>query len=241
MAEDVTIETGSELAASKVRVEPSLQYPVYIPCIANDRVHQAEIISDLTQWVPELDAAGKPAQLRPRVHPFAIVMTQDCDLEQDFRERSKGADERDNDRLLPSVLFCEMMNFDRIIDRCRIKGKDNRKGVERNDNFRFQYLRAVLPDNECSGNGIPQLCIDFKRYFTIPTDEVYRQADDNSEAALRRCQLNECYREHLQHRFATCFSRVSLELDHHMPFPESAEVPVSASSPVAGAAPAGQS
>ena len=58
------------------------------------------------------------------------------------------------------------------------------------------------------GEGMPELGIDFKRYFTIPTDEVYFRI---RAEAQRRSRLRSPYLEHLSNRF---YSFQSLSLIH---------------------------
>ena len=71
------------------------------------------------------------------------------------------------------------------------------------------------------GKGFSELAIDFKRYFTIPPDEVRRRLDletpvPGSEAirARRRSVFMSPYLEHLSTRFAQYFSRVALPEQH---------------------------
>jgi hypothetical protein len=60
--------------------------------------------------------------------------------------------------------------------------------------------------------GLPELAIDFKRYFTVPTDEVYRRIELGE--ARRRCLLISPYLEHLSSRYAYFLSRIALPVDH---------------------------
>jgi hypothetical protein len=163
----------------------------------------------MIQIVLKIESLGRELQeVDPKLHPFAIVLTQDCDLEQDFRARS--ANNRP-DKLVPNILFCEAIEADRfrgtegidrrILDRIRI-----------NKDERYQFLQTAAAHEDALREGLPELGIDFKRYFTIPTDEVYRRIELGE--AQRRCILSSPYLEHFSSRFAYFLSRIALPSDH---------------------------
>jgi hypothetical protein len=56
------------------------------------------------------------------------------------------------------------------------------------------------------------MAIDFKRYFTLPTDELYLRVE--RQETRRRCGLKSPYLEHLSARFSCFLSRVALPEDH---------------------------
>ena len=64
----------------------------YAAVQVGERLYQGEIVEGLIQVRQTLETIGAngPLRLDEIVHPFAIVMTQDCDLEQDFCLRSGG-------------------------------------------------------------------------------------------------------------------------------------------------------
>jgi hypothetical protein len=139
-------------------------------------------------------------------HPLAIVMSQDCDLVQDHLARDGKAKE---DKTIPNVLFCE------VVTAVALKGNvDDRqwKSIKINDNKRFQFLQRIEPINDALSTGLSEMGIDFKRYFTMPTDEVYLRIKLGE--AKRRSVLVSPYLEHLSSRFAFFLSRVALEEDH---------------------------
>jgi hypothetical protein len=58
---------------------------------------------------------------------------------------------------------------------------------------------------------MPELGIDFKRYFTVPTDDVYRQFALGQEIGVqRRAVLRPPFREDLAQRFYFFQARVAL-------------------------------
>lgn len=179
------------------------------------RLYQGEIVSGLIQAYQRLDTIGAegPPVLEERVHPFAIIVTQDCDLESDFRNRSRDQSERKPLSLI-NVLFCE------TIETARLKGtlppgKDIWKRVIQNKDERYQCLEVVPNEQDTQTTGIASLGIDFKRYFTIPIDEVYKRIKVGQ--VHRRCRLITPYAEHLVSRFFYFQSRFALPQDHDVP------------------------
>ena len=81
-----------------------------------------------------------------------------------------------------------------------------------NKDERYQFLQRIGSVQDAAGQDLPELGIDFKRYFTIPADEVYRRIELGE--AQRRCVLNSPYLEHFCVRFANYLSRVALPADH---------------------------
>jgi hypothetical protein len=81
--------------------------------------------------------------------------------------------------------------------------------VIQNNNERFHFLADVPAALDHLGQGLPSLIMDFRRYFTLPGPEIYRQCGTTG-GARRRCRLETPYREHLQHRAAFYLQRVAL-------------------------------
>jgi len=128
-------------------------------------------------------------------------------LDLDFKARFGQAKE---DKLLPNVLFCE------VVTAAELKGAAGMNSsiwgrVQRNKDERYQFLQKVKSAHDAVGQGVPELGIDFKRYFTIPTEEVYAQLKKTSR---RRCRLLSPFLEHLSTRFAYYLCRVALPSDH---------------------------
>lgn len=145
------------------------------------------------------------------MQPFAIVISQDCDLMWDHEERQKP--QPNIYKLLPNILLCEVLAATDLRGRNRLDS-DIWKRVVQNKDERYHFLRSVDALEDLVGQGLPDLAIDFKRYFTVPTDEVYAQL---ALDARRRTRLVSPYLEHLCDRFAYFRQRVALPEDHFMP------------------------
>lgn len=53
--------------------------------------------------------------------------------------------------------------------------------------------------------GVPEFVIDFKHFFTVPVDVVYKQ-----RKTIYIATIGELYREELSQRFANFLSRIGL-------------------------------
>lgn len=176
---------------------------IYVASQATGKLRQGEIITDLIQIVLTLESM---AEARPRIqeknHPIAIVLSQDCDLDQDGIGTQRIQ--------LPNILFCEVDTLEQL-KTLTPKGSDIWKRVKQNKDERYHVLQAVPADSDAMAVGLGPLGIDFKRYFTIPVEEVYIRLDS---VAKRRCRLVSPYIEHLSNRFAFYQSRVAIDPVH---------------------------
>lgn len=182
---------------------------IYRASVVGGCLRQGEILSGLKQFLLTLDSiVGEPIGDYFE-HPYALLVTQDCDLEQDYRDRIAGVD--GSFKMLPGLLFCEVVDAEELFSRMdRNKGLWRR--VAQNKDERYHYLQNVDAAIDAELIGMPELGIDFKRYFTLPTAEVYRRIELGE--ARRRSVLMSPYVEHVSCRFAYYLSRIALPSDH---------------------------
>ena len=82
--------------------------------------------------------------------------------------------------------------------------------IKINKEERFHFFQSVAPEEDSVGQGLPELTADFKRYFTMPTGEVYFRL----ESARRRTIFKDPYLQHFASRFHAFQSRVALPEEH---------------------------
>ncbi len=179
----------------------------YIPSEPGKDLRQGEILSGVVQVRLRVGASFSgpdPRELIEVHHEWVITVTQDCDLEQDFRARNGLAGQ---DKLLPNVLLCLAQDA----AKAQVAGKDVWKRLQQNKDERYQFLERVPPELDALGQGMPELVVDFKQYLTLPTDELYERV---KEQAKRRCRLSNGYLAHFASRFSYFQSRVALPDEH---------------------------
>jgi hypothetical protein len=192
----------------------------YIIPRAEEPIRQTEILCNVRQHAVTLESLNNPdgVEVEPIDHGLAIVVSQDCDLERDFRRREElraggtGIDRADA-QLLPSILLCEV--YPEATLQSIVKAQSSsRQQFRQNKLERYQFLRAVEASDDALGVGLEAMGIDFKRYFAVPTAELYAQLEGQCR---RRCMLAPQYLEHFSARFSNYLSRIGLPKNHHEP------------------------
>ena len=206
-----------DLAVTLVETTELAVPAFYISSRALGPLRQSEILSNVHQHRITLESLNNPdgVEVDPIDHELSIIISQDCDLEQDFRRREElrangGVLDRFDTKLLPSILLCEV-SAEAAINAAVRGQRDSRQQFRQNKLERYQFLRAVEAMDDALGIGLEAMGIDFKRYFTVPTAELYAQLEGQCR---RRCSLAPQYLEHLSIRFTNHLSRVGLPKNH---------------------------
>ena len=174
--------------------------PLYVLSNADGELRQSEILSNLVQFTYD-PPTGDVFETR---HPYAILLSQECDLLRDYEARNTP-----EKNILNGIIFFELEPVP--VARPKLAGGDIFKRIKRHSEERYHMLPEALPELDLLGDGLPELIIDFRRCFTMRPEEVYRQCALHApDGARRRCRLDIPYREHLQSRAAFYFQRVAL-------------------------------
>jgi len=145
------------------------------------------------------------------VFPFVVVLTQDCDLNQDYKIRWARRDHLNHDKKLFSVIVAPLYNYEHFyngnhlselsLSMAEIKkqGRTAENNLKQNQTPRYHYLE--FPD---SVPIVPSV-IDFKHYFTVNVEYLKKHKRDNFI-----CQIGTLYREDVSQRFSSFLSRIGL-------------------------------
>jgi hypothetical protein len=166
------------------------------------RIRQGDILKDigLTLAIPVSEGEIEVVE---DVMSYCVVLTQECDLEQDYSTYLDSSKPRD--KILPSILFCpafpaQLVKEGSHVDGFQRIGSDVMKRIRSNNDARYH----CIPEDQALQ--IPELVVDFKRYYTMPRQLAYK-----IDLKLNRlASLGDLFREHLSHRFAYYLSRVGL-------------------------------
>jgi hypothetical protein len=148
---------------------------------------------------------------------FAIVMSQNCDLEQDFEnwQKRKRNLTISRDKLLPSILVCVAYPSEKLMegkhlgpDITMVNWKEQKLSnhLDHNNHARFHFLQESTADDKKNEIFIPSLIVDFKHYHALPIKVAYKLY--TSERYLG--SINELFREELSHRFSFYLGRIGL-------------------------------
>ncbi len=159
-----------------------------------------ELRLDLTRAKPE-DLARPTMPAARYLHPWVIVLSPDCDLDWDFKARFGTA--RSTTKVISHVLLCDLEDEAQMVG--RIQGSRHKELIKGNRDERFHYLEAT---NASDTEGLPAFYLDFKRVFSVPTDNVYWLC--SNAVAQRQGVLVGPWIQHLADRFTYFLGRVAL-------------------------------
>ena len=169
------------------------------------RVSQGDVFREVEciEYVVEKHGIVEVSKI---VFPLVIVLTQDCDLEQDSRNRTK----KTNNTKLLSVLVAPLYNAEHVFQGEHLSdiglqmspiNKKNTPGktLMKNETPRYHYID--FPQN------VPLVAsvIDFKHYFS--THVSYMEGIRKKNFV---CRLSNLFREDVSQRFASYLGRIGL-------------------------------
>jgi hypothetical protein len=186
---------------------------IYDLVASGEQLHQAEIITGIIQYLYD----SRDNSVRAISHDYCVVGSQECDLARDFEAR-----ESKRPSPLDGILLYVATSA--VDARATIGGRDIWKPLIQNKNERYHALEEVPGPADFAKAGVPPLIVDFRRFYTITSDELHWQID-GMKTALRRTRLAVPYREHLQGRAAAYLARVALDRDHDVPMTPTALPP----------------
>jgi hypothetical protein len=174
------------------------------------RVSQGSIFKEI-ECIESITEVSGVIEVSKIVYPLVVVMTQDCDLEQDVRNNPKAAS--GDDKKLLSILVVPLYNAEMVflgqhlsdlgLGMATIKKSSTRgNNLMNNETPRYHYLD--FPDNV----GLVAQIADFKHYFSVNLAALSERCEISFV-----CQVSELYREHLSHRFASYLARIGLPDD----------------------------
>ena len=173
------------------------------------RVVQGDVIRNVEFFEYASEKSGN-VEVSKVIFPLVVVLTQDCDLEQDYRFRWSREPKSSQDKWLLSVLVAPLYNAEHVyagehlsdlgmkmqsINRSKSPGQN----LRRNEVPRYHYIEFP--------KGVPVVpsVVDFKHYFSVNLPYLKKIKTKNFV-----CTLSALYREDLSHRFASFLARIGL-------------------------------
>jgi hypothetical protein len=181
------------------------------------RINQGDIFRNV-DFIQKIEIHGTSVSIHKITFPLVIVLTQDCDLQQDSNYYKEDIKKPNNDdKKLLSVIVAPLYNeelflagehlSDPSIDwkmqkiNKKSKGKDSTRYKNLTDNEipRYHHLKfeEEIP--------IVDSVIDFKHYFSVNVDDLIRIKERNYI-----CKVSKLYRERVSQRFSNFLSRIGL-------------------------------
>lgn len=168
------------------------------------RICQGDILRDVAfRLVDDIDNSVKEFKF-----PYLVVITQDCDLENSKYDLVPPQLPFSNNQFLPNVMFLPAFPAESVREGKHLENlfqvtqnridKDLWKPIIKNHNERYHFLNNYIDYQ------IPELIIDFKTYFTLPT-KYFKQIYKINYLAT----INELFREELSQRFSMYLARIA--------------------------------
>lgn len=182
------------------------------------RVHQGDIYKNIICPRVHYDELRKEPILIVEKFPYIVVISQECDLQQDYTNRELNRTlqtENYHGGYIPSILLSPAFLSDTFRSGEHLSsGEKNKKSwkierinssrwkiIKKNNNFRYHFLAGDLNIQ------MNDLVVDFKYYYTISREYFYNNF-------LKRkyyvSSLKPIYREHLSYRFFHYLGRIGL-------------------------------
>ena len=131
-------------------------------------------------------------------------LNQECDLESDYKQK----DDKHSDANLLHLAIAPAFNFKQFLSGSHWGGifENNKaqkitdttiKKIIDNEIPRYHYLNFYEKD-------MPELIIDFKHFFTINKEVLYRKMNN------RICSMDNLFKEKINQRFSYYISRIGL-------------------------------
>jgi hypothetical protein len=173
------------------------------------RLHQGEILRDVDFIEYAVQRHGI-IEISVITFPNVVVLTQDCDLQQDYGVRwSRTERPKNHDKKLFSALVAPLYNYDHFLlgehlsdlgmSMQKVDSKTNKQNLHNNMLPRYHYLGFGK-----SAPIVPSV-VDFKHYFSVNIEHMKR--DIRTKFV---CRLAPLHREDLSQRFAAFLSRIGL-------------------------------
>lgn len=141
---------------------------------------------------------------------YTVILTQECDLEQDYKNRIETQEDQDSYiqmiLMAPAYLAESLRNGNHLEKYGQtmqhINTRDWNK-LKKQENKRYHHIKADAEMN------VPELTIDFKHFYTISRDYFYNKLMNESYFI----SMTILYRETLSQRFCNFLARIGIPDD----------------------------
>lgn len=172
---------------------------------------QGDIYQDI-EFIEYISEKRGVLEVSKIVFPYVVVLTQDCELQQDYNFRKTfPSDKAIKNKLLLSVLVAPLYNAEHVFNGEHLseildiqlpqipKGRTIGTNIVKNETPRYHYVE--FPESVPIVNSI----VDFKHYFSVNVEYLRKIKKTNYI-----CKMSEIYRSDISLRFANYLSRIGL-------------------------------
>lgn len=194
-----------------------LEKQIYRASNQSEALRQGEILTGVIQLNPvlnEVSPSFDDIELQEKIHPYAIIISQDCDLDWDYKARQNNSQ---SNKLLNSIILCEVYTAQDIRSNKTNPEMNSQQWnlVKTNRHEQYHFFEKVSLEYDLLKEGLPELTVDFKKVFGVDAQFLYHQIKFNK--VQRRAELVSPYLENFSNRYHYFHGRVAL------PFPYESE------------------
>jgi len=177
----------------------------------DSQVHQGDVFHNVPYYEEYIEEHGQ-FTLNLLQFPYAIILTQECDLMNNHQERLKkktlSNGKFEHDKYLISLLCAPLYNADHLFEgshlseiglKSEYKNSQNKSLIKTNRDPRYHYIEF-----DDSVTRLVPMVVDFKHYFSINLRYLEKALD------TRTCSIKPLYRELITQRFSNFLSRIGL-------------------------------
>jgi hypothetical protein len=193
---------------------------IYRASNINEALRQGEILAEVVQYkliLEELPNISFPVNESLNLkatfitYPYVIVISQDCDLDWDYKARKDGIKPF---KKLDSILLCQVYTAQ---DVRTPPGESRLKSelwnyIKTNRDRQYHFLEKVPSQFSLNKKDLPEFTVDFKKIFSVDTETLYYLIENN--VVNRLTVLQSPYLEHFSQRYHAFHGRVGLPEDH---------------------------
>jgi hypothetical protein len=174
----------------------------------DDFVSQGDIFKNV-KYIYEYTETEDHVDIVEITFPYIIILSQACDLRGMHEVRNKNGK---STKQMISVLSAPLFDKSKVQDGSYLseiidkeitieKGftSKEKKIIESDFHYRYHFLNF-----EENFNGVPDAVIDFKQYFTLNIDSLYKNIEN------RICTLEPIFKEQVTLKFSTFLNRVAI-------------------------------
>lgn len=189
--------------------------PIKVDSLSLPRAQQGDIFSNIDHIESLIPYGDNNIEINRIVFPYVIVLSQDCDLEQDSNYYLANPKPSNDDKKLFSVIVAPLYNEEYLLTGSHLsdigltmqkiergsaaKPTTNYKNLIKNEIPRYHHI--VFPGGTPMVNSV----IDFKHYFTVNSQYLIEIKPKQFV-----CKVSELYRERISQRFSNFLSRIGL-------------------------------
>ena len=184
-----------------------------------ERIYQGEFIKDV-EYIEFYKETEGEIEISIIEFPLVVVLTQECDASQDYKNRiednkrrqeTNGKEGVERNQFLLSIIVAPVYlledlksgkHLENLGINCRTIGSQEIKKIQHNADSRFHYMNVEVINNKRI-----EYVVDFKQYFTVNVDKLLEHKKDNKHVQFI---LGDLFKESLSQRFSNYLSRIGL-------------------------------